>query len=185
MPPERVVCPRCRAESARDLGKAGSQLNWYTCGTCHHIWAHGAGVSAPAALPHISHRSSPLDARQHVLVVDDDLAMVSFIARALDGYRVSTAGDAKEALAVLLSADPIDLLITDYLMPGMTGDELVQSARASTPRLQVLVITGHGHTLAAADPGWWAREAHLEKPFHLPALRVEVERLIGPARVAI
>jgi CheY-like chemotaxis protein len=117
-----------------------------------------------------------------VLVVDDDPATLSLVERILADYRVSTARDGSEALAILCGARPVDLLITDFLMPVMTGSELVSQARAMRPDLSVLVITGHGQTLSTAEPGWWGVEAHVAKPFQRDVLLSAVERLIGPAR---
>jgi DNA-binding NtrC family response regulator len=115
-----------------------------------------------------------------VLAVDDDTSMLSLLERALADYRVSTARDAPEAMAALSSRERVDLLITDYLMPGMTGQELAHHARATRLGLKVLVITGHAHAVEQADPEWWLAEAHLSKPFHIRALREAVDALIGP-----
>lgn len=153
---------------------------WYTCAACHNVWADG--VSPKAARPPVERGSEP-DLCQHVLVADDDTSTLSIVERVLSDYRVSTARDGGEALALLSTTERVDLLITDYLMPVMTGEELVGRARATRPDLPVLVITGHGHTLAKVEPVWWATEAHVEKPFGVKALVAAVEALIGPPRV--
>ena len=100
--------------------------------------------------------------------------------RTLADYKVSTARDATEAMAILSTREPIDLLITDYLMPGMTGEELTHHARATRVGLKVLVITGHAHAVEHAEPEWWGTEVHLIKPFRILALRTAVDALIGP-----
>ena len=120
------------------------------------------------------------DERPHVLVVDDDVNILALIERALADYRVSTARDGPEALAILSARAPVHLMLTDYLMPLMTGEELVRRARVARPDLRVLVITGHAHAVAIADPDWWASERVLAKPFRMGALRRAVEELIGP-----
>jgi DNA-binding NtrC family response regulator len=117
---------------------------------------------------------------KHVLAVDDDTSMLSVLERTLADYRVSTARDATEALAILSAREHLDLLITDYLMPGMTGQELTHHARATRVGLKVLVITGHAHAVEHAEPDWWSAEAHLIKPFGIVALRDAVNALIGP-----
>lgn len=106
--------------------------------------------------------------------------MLSVVARTLADYRVSTARDATEAMAILSARERVDLLITDYLMPGMTGEELTHHARATRGGLKVLVITGHAHAVQQAEPEWWGAEAHLIKPFRVLALREAVSALIGP-----
>lgn len=115
-----------------------------------------------------------------MLVVDDDTHMLSVIERMLTGYRVTTARDTLEALAVLATQDRIDVLMTDYPMPSMTGDELVRRAREARPDLQVLVITGYSLAVAAAEPTWSESERHLTKPFGADLLRTTVEELVGP-----
>ena len=172
-----MICPRCEATPARPLGQAGSPLEWFACPNCHHVWADGVALPKPeAAAPS---RELVGDARKHVVVVDDDTLTLSLIERTLRDYRVSTARDGSEALMILSTSDHVHLLLTDYLMPVMTGEELVKRARVQRPNLPVLIMTGHGNAVAAVDPVWWAAERHLEKPFRIEALRAAVESLIG------
>ncbi|HEV3141454.1 MAG TPA: response regulator, partial [Vicinamibacterales bacterium] len=65
-------------------------------------------------------------AAPHILVVDDDASICELLARVLADYRVSVAQDGPEALTIL-RREPVDLLITDYLMPGMTGQQLIET----------------------------------------------------------
>jgi CheY-like chemotaxis protein len=171
---ENPPCPRCRWPTVRSLGSAGSRLEWYSCTACQHVWAAGSTANPPPA-PANAGRSE-----KHVLAVDDDTSMLSVVERTLADYRVSTARDATEAMAILSSRERVDLLITDYLMPGMTGEELTHHARARRLDLKVLVITGHASAVERAEPQWWGTEAHLAKPFHIVALRDAVGTLIGP-----
>jgi len=167
-------CPRCRWRTVRSLGSAGSRLEWYSCTACQHVWAAGSSIDAPP-LPGL--KSTSL---KHVLAVDDDTSMLAVVERTLADYRVSTARDAPEAMAILSARERVDLLITDYLMPGMTGQELTHHARATRVGLKVLVITGHAHAVEHAEPEWWSSEPHLVKPFRILALREAVDALIGP-----
>jgi DNA-binding NtrC family response regulator len=123
---------------------------------------------------------TPSTSDKHVLVVDDDPSMLSIVGRALSGYGISRARDATEGLAILSGNDRIDLLIADYLMPRIAGDELVGRARLWRPALSVLIMTGYGHVLAATDAEWWASVPHIDKPFTVEALRERVCALIGP-----
>lgn len=118
------------------------------------------------------------DAVKHILLVDDDALMLSLMSRALPDFQLTVARDGGEALAIA-SQLPIDLLITDYLMPSMTGDELIGRLRERRPDLKVLIVTGHGDVLANENLDWWHTEAHLAKPFRVDALREAVIRLIG------
>ena len=117
----------------------------------------------------------------NILVVDDDALTLALIAKALPEYEVALARDGAEALFAADREGALDLVITDYLMPEMTGDELLGRLRERRPGLKALVVTGHGEILAREVPDWWRAEAHLAKPFTLAALRDAVARLIGPA----
>jgi len=122
------------------------------------------------------------DSVQHILVVDDDALMLSVMAKALGDYRLTLARDPDEALMAVSKLASVDLIITDYLMPAMTGDELLGRVREVRPGLKALVVTGHGAILEHEVPDWWRSEAHLNKPFTLAALRDAVASLIGPSR---
>ena len=64
------------------------------------------------------------------------------------GYRVLTAADGNEAIRIIL-AEPVDLLFTDIIMPGMNGYELACAAKSIRPELRVLYTSGF--------PGWTHR----------------------------
>jgi CheY-like chemotaxis protein len=118
---------------------------------------------------------------KHILLVDDDRSMLQFLGRALCEYHVTTAHDGFEALAAAARMERVDLIITDYMMPEMFGDELIARARERQPNLQVLVVTGHAEILDSIAPPWWQEHPHLEKPFQVEALRQRVSALIGDA----
>ena len=115
-----------------------------------------------------------------ILVVDDDSAVLDVVGRALEGYRVWLARDPDEGLHMAASLPTLELLVTDFMMPSMTGDELIGWLRAERPSLKVLILTGHSDLLDRENPPWWTREAHLPKPVELARLRAMVADLIGP-----
>ena len=78
---------------------------------------------------------------QQILVADDDDGVRRVVRRALASYRVRTARDVAQAIA-LYRTDPPDLLITDYLMPDGTGAELVSLLREEQPSLKCTVDDG-------------------------------------------
>jgi CheY-like chemotaxis protein len=117
---------------------------------------------------------------KHILIVDDDSSVLDLVSRTLRTYRLWLARDPDEALHVAGNLGSLDLLITDYLMPSMTGEELIGHIREQWPALKVLILTGHAALLQAENPPWWANEAHLEKPFEIGELRAMVTGLIGP-----
>ena len=140
------------------------------------MWAAGVSLPTEVAAPS---RALARDIRKHIVVVDDDTLTLSLVERTLRDYRLSIVRNGGEALEILSTSDPVNLLLTDYLMPGMNGEDLVKRARVLRPELAVLIMTGYANEVAAADPVWWASERHLVKPFGLEALRAAVESLIG------
>ena len=90
--------------------------------------------------------SAPAVSGRHIVYVDDYEALVFLAARLLrkHGYRVSTFTSGEEALAWLQTHDdPVDLLVTDQNMPGMSGVELAQAVRRSRPGQRVAIVSGH------------------------------------------
>ena len=102
-----------------------------------------------------------------ILVVDDEEPVRDLVSRVLyqAGYTVLTAGDGPDALLGAELNPPIDLLITDLLMPQMYGDEVARQMRVRYPRLRVLYLTGHRNRLFTHRPLLPDREAFLDKPF--------------------
>lgn len=95
---------------------------------------------APGPMP------APAVAGRHVVYVDDYEALVFLAARLLrkHGYRVSTFTSGEEALAWFEAhSDPVDLLVTDQNMPGMSGVELAQEVLRSRPGQRVAIVSGH------------------------------------------
>ena len=117
---------------------------------------------------------------KNILIVDDDRAVLEVLGRALTGYRVWLAYGSEEGLRTAGGLMSLDLLITDFLMPEMMGDELAGRLRAVRPNLKVLILTGHSDLLDRENPPWWANEPHLAKPVELGRLQEVVAELIGP-----
>jgi len=124
-----------------------------------------------------------------ILVVDDDPLICNLITRNLGsaGYSVSSAGGAREALRDL-DRKPVDLILTDLLMPDGDGFELIFALRKSYPDVRVIAMTGGG-CVGADTYLTIARgirvDGILHKPFMrdqlLEALEAAKERLSVPA----
>lgn len=115
---------------------------------------------------------------RRVLLVDDELSSAEVLALILagEGYQVTLAADGRQALAVLEQAAP-DLLVTDFMMPGMNGAELVRAIRAVEPfeRIPVLLISGVPEAaLRSYEPTY---DAFLRKPFGLDELLDMLQQL--------
>jgi two-component system cell cycle sensor histidine kinase/response regulator CckA len=80
-----------------------------------------------------------------VLLVEDEPMVRSVAERSLTrhGYQVITADNGEDALEILSRGEPIDLLISDVVMPGMDGPTMVREARKSRPDLKILFISGY------------------------------------------
>ncbi len=112
-----------------------------------------------------------------VLVVDDEPHMVEALIDALEvqGWEARGALSGPGALKELSRA-PIDVLITDILMPGMSGIDLIKEALALQPALQCIVITAHGDMDTAVEAMRLGAINYLSKPFGYEALGVAVEK---------
>lgn len=101
----------------------------------------------------------------HVLIVEDDELVRSGLAVNLerDGYRVSTAANGDEALA-LLARENVDLVLTDMVMDGVDGLELIRRVSARLPDLPVIVLTGHGTAANAVEAMRNGAADYIQKP---------------------
>jgi two-component system, cell cycle sensor histidine kinase and response regulator CckA len=116
-----------------------------------------------------------------VLIVDDEEPVVKFVDRVLRdaGYRTATALNGPEAVEVAKKIGPLGALVTDVMMPGMTGDELARVLRKTEPSLKVLYLTGYSDRLFKEKATLWADEAFLDKPCTMKGLREAVSLLIS------
>ncbi|MGE3273588.1 MAG: response regulator [Vicinamibacterales bacterium] len=123
----------------------------------------------------------PLAGRRTVCVVDDDPMMLEVLVRILrrENYDLITAGHGAEAIEKVSSAtEPIDLLVTDFAMPGMKGHELADRLRRRFPGLRVLYQTGFSDMLFEDRLELEEGAAFLEKPFTARGLREAARMLL-------
>ena len=118
-----------------------------------------------------------------ILLVEDEDMLRGLIRELLEikGYLVLEASQGVEALELFKkSTEPIDLVLTDVVMPHMSGSELIERLRREQPALRVIFMSGYtGANNAAIHkslemPG----VAFLQKPFRLNALISQVEELL-------
>lgn len=126
---------------------------------------------------------------ERVLVVDDDEALLNLMCLALRrrGYQVEQAGDGFSAMKVLASQPPFSVLLTDLMMPGMSGLELLREARKLDERIEVVVVTA-APDLESAILAMRADGAYdyLLKPFEsMSQLLLAVERAASQRRLLI
>jgi PAS domain S-box-containing protein len=115
--------------------------------------------------------------RETVLLVEDEESVRRFSVQALEslGYRVLTASNGREALAVLEGGDkPVQLIITDVIMPDMGGNALADRVRIACPGLPVIFISGYTEVSVAHRGLITEGDTFLQKPFTLAELAKRV-----------
>jgi signal transduction histidine kinase len=146
---------------------------------------HGTTVrlrlpTAPGPRPPGTRPTPGSGSRRRILLVDDDRAVRETLGQGLerDGHRVHATGDVGEAVA-FLQREPVDLVVTDLVLPGGSGLEIARAAKRAHPGIPVIMVTGwpgrvDPHTLADH-----AIDAIVEKPVGLDTLRSTVASLLG------
>jgi two-component system cell cycle sensor histidine kinase/response regulator CckA len=136
--------------------------------------AHGTSpVSVPAA-----------GGTETVLLVEDEDSVRQLVRETLEsrGYRVLEAPNGQAGLALAAShPDPIHLIITDVIMPGLSGHELVQQLLPARPALKVLYLSGYAQDAFPSTAAAESQKTFLQKPFTLQSLARKVREILGPA----
>ncbi|MCA0996641.1 ATP-binding protein [Alloyangia pacifica] len=126
-------------------------------------------------------RAVPDASGKTILVVEDEILVRMVVVDALRdrGFTVLEAGTGAEALDVLATETPIDLLLTDVGLPkGMNGRQLAQAARQARPTLKVVFVTGYDEGVALGDELPASDVDVVQKPFDLDRL---IDKLAGLA----
>ena len=132
--------------------------------------------------------SSPVAGKgpKRVLVADDDADVCALLRAVLAPLAVvTTVADAEAARELIAEEPPFDAIISDFMLPGITGLEFVKRVRDDecAHHIPILMISGHG----ACEVGERARaagaDAFLDKPFTLTQLRAVVRHLLRGSRV--
>jgi signal transduction histidine kinase/CheY-like chemotaxis protein len=112
-----------------------------------------------------------------ILYVDDDPLIAMSTMEMLEdlGHQVIGANSGLHALDIIRSEQPIDLMMTDHVMPGMTGIELAAASREVRPSLPILLATGY----ADLPEGSQLDLPRLAKPYHQDQLRDRLDQLLG------
>jgi len=127
------------------------------------------------------HDAAPLTG-QSILVVDDDREVLDVAVENLSdlGYRVRAAHDGSEALQMLRGPEPIDLLLTDVVMPGaVNGEQLAREARILRPGLKILLTSGYPSAVLADRADVSGHFEILGKPYRRDDLATTLRRVLG------
>ena len=147
-------------------------------------------IAEPAAVEAPTTASAPGNGSETILLVEDEDVVRALARRVLEhrGYTVIACANGAEALEVAARRDqPIDLLLTDVVMPGLRGHEVAERVTASRPDVKVLYMSGYSDEAllgrAAID-----ERALIEKPFAVDALADRVRKALDsrtPARIEL
>jgi len=137
-------------------------------------------IPQPAPAPTAPARKPERRGHETLLIVEDETSVRNFVASSLrhENYQLLLAASADQALAMVEShTGPIDLLLTDAMMPGRTGMELAQLLTARRPGLPVIIMSGYTeHNLSGTDADHVA--AVLQKPFTPRDLRRRIREVL-------
>jgi CheY-like chemotaxis protein len=155
-------------------------------GSSFHICLPRAGVAAePPQAPRL--HADPERGDETILLVEDETVVRQLVAEILEnaGYTVLPAADGPSALELIRRhSDPINLLLTDVVMPGMSGPEVAAAVTSMRPGTEVLYMSGYtdsaiGHH-GVLEPGI----AFLQKPFSADDLTRKVRSLLSEPAAA-
>jgi len=141
----------------------------------------------PASAEHLAARVvgaveavADCEACHHVLLVEDEPLVRMATAELLrdSGFEVTEAASAEAALALFEAGDSFDCVVTDHLMPGITGVELARILRASHPDLPVMLLSGY-----AELDSFGSELPYMGKPYRADELVAKVSALTGVRRV--
>ena len=129
---------------------------------------------------HHLHNEAPTPHKEPatILIVDDEVVIRELCEKALKGYRVFQAGNCTEALAVY-EHETIDLVLTDVMMPGGTGLDLLRQVKVIDPTAVVVIMTGFVEKdiiLGALKEG---ADDFINKPLNLLQLKTSVEKALS------
>jgi PAS domain S-box-containing protein len=152
-------------------------------GTEVELWLPvAARHSAAATVDAVAATSAPSGPLTILAVEDDPLILLNLVAMLEDlGHKVIKASSGPDALRQLAGAEPVDMLITDHSMPGMTGAELARRVAAERGALPIVLASGY----AELPSGEGAEFVRLAKPFGQKQLADAIERVLKAASARV
>lgn len=151
-------------------------------GSTFMIYLPRTSASSTVAEP-VSPAPEPGKERRTILIAEDEEPIRELLSGYLinNGYRILVAKDGVEALELATQHDgPIDLLLTDVMMPGMSGRELAQQLIAKQPSITVLYMSGYTDDVLLRHSFNLAQVSFLQKPFSVDELVHKVQEVLGP-----
>ena len=124
--------------------------------------------------------AAPVISPKRILVVDDEPFVCDAVKMmlAFDGHQVETANNGKEALAIF-DKSKFDVVITDFSMPNMKGDELALAIKSRVPNQPIVMITAHAEMLQSSGNPLTGIDFMISKPFLLENLREAIVKALA------
>ncbi len=148
--------------------------------TIHICLPRAEGEAASAEVPKTP--AADLRGNETLLVVEDQAEVRHLAMEVLEscGYKVLGAASGPDALQLCeIYTGPVDLMVTDVVMPGMTGPELAKALAALRPRMKVLFMSGYADKLIGGEGELVGNMAYLQKPFSPHSLAAKVRETLG------
>jgi two-component system cell cycle sensor histidine kinase/response regulator CckA len=143
-------------------------------------------VSAPAEKREVDSAPAMTYGTESIMLVEDNDAVRELARRTLRqrGYTVVEASNAEEAIDLMAKGTQVQLLLTDVVMPGLSGPNLAARLLQHNPRLRVLYMSGYSEDAAALHGTFWGGVPLLQKPFTPSQLaervRIALDTASGP-----
>ena len=121
-----------------------------------------------------------MTSHERILVVDDEEHMRDLLAKVLEreGYQVAVCGDGTEALAVL-EREPVDLVVTDVRMPGLTGMEALRAIKELNPEIVVIIMSAFGSIDQAVQAVKEGAYDYINKPFKIDEMLLTIDKALA------
>ncbi len=115
-----------------------------------------------------------------ILIVDDEIKLVRKLKKLLekDGFEVKAAGNGKEALQVIESSSPFDIIISDIRMEEMDGMTFIKQVHQDGVDAGIIMITGYGDMDTYLESLYFGAFQYIQKPVHYDALLETIQKLL-------
>lgn len=151
-------------------------------GTTFDVFLPLSRGAAGETVPGVEAEPPDSPSRATILVVEDEPDLLLLIRKVLEpeGYRVISAENAEQAMALAATAEPaIDLLLTDVMLPGMGGVELSRKLMERYPEVGVILMSGYTTEQAGAEGMVFGVANYLPKPFTIGELLRTIELVLA------
>ncbi len=117
---------------------------------------------------------------ESILIVDDDVKLCDVLSEELSeiGYLTDKVYNADDALKILLSGKPIDLILLDLKMPGKDGFYVLQVLKKMNINIKVIVLTAYADVKSAIDSAKMGANDFISKPYDLDELLITIRKVL-------